>query len=112
MSEPGTGKTCSVVSFCEEIVRLRQYEIKHSLSKIKSFVILVRSAFHIENIRQMIDKVCSGGLYGREYDRWMGMPCKKRRRRGRGLDDPKSEKKEDKTSRLRDLDIQNLCSDD
>ncbi len=63
VSEPGTGKTCSVASFCEYVVRLRHFNIANSMSKLKRFVIVVRSPFHIENIKNMIRKVCSANFY-------------------------------------------------
>lgn len=63
MSEPGTGKTCSVISFCEYVIRLKRYNIANSLSKIKKFYIVVRSGFHVDNIKNMIYKVCSGPYY-------------------------------------------------
>lgn len=47
ISEPGTGKTCSVVSFCEYVVRLKHYRIPNALVGIQKFVIVVRSAFQI-----------------------------------------------------------------
>ena len=63
VSEPGTGKTCSVVAFCEMVVRMKKHQIEHSLTNIKKFIILVKSTFHAQNIKKMIDQVCSGGLY-------------------------------------------------
>ncbi len=84
ISEPGTGKTCSVVSFCEYVVRLKHYGIPNSLSRIKRFVIVVRSTFHIENIKNMIDKVCSGKFYSRSSDRRMFPGCSKRPRMEKG----------------------------
>lgn len=63
VSEPGTGKTCSVVAFCEYVVRLKKFNITNPLTRIKRFVIVVKSSFHAENIKNMIGSVCSGGFY-------------------------------------------------
>lgn len=76
VSEPGTGKTCSVVSFCEYVVRLKFLEVDNALSNIKRFIIVVRSTFHVYNIRQMIAKVCSADFYSRH--------CTERSRSRRG----------------------------
>ena len=82
ISEPGTGKTCSVVAFCEMLARMKKNNIKHSLSKIQKFYILVRSPFHVQNIKSMIDGPCSGGWYRKESVMRSGRPDRKRKRRG------------------------------
>lgn len=80
VSEPGTGKTCSVVSFCEMISRMQLARVKNSLTKIEKFIILVKSPFHVTNIRQMIHKVCSGGHYSTDNSMsWKNRSRKSRR---------------------------------
>ena len=69
ISVPGTGKTCSVVAFCEMLARMKKNNIKHSLSRIQKFYILVRSPFHVQNIKSMIDGSCSGGWYCSEFSK-------------------------------------------